>query len=126
MQYYLKATTEMGRGLYASLGIEPNKELFKAELLVLSENDTKVVNTTDLQYYTFKYNEKQDCLCLGLGEIFNHSNEPNVAYRLIEYDGRKVMQFYALKSVQADEQLLIDYTADVKVDATKYIDKNLV
>lgn len=125
MQYYLKSTESMGRGLYASHDLEPNKELFICELLVLSQNDTKIVNSTDLQFYTFKYTENQDCLCLGLGEVFNHSDTPNVAYRLIDHDGRKVMQFYTTKTIRADDQLFIDYQADIKVETKQYVNKNL-
>lgn len=120
--YYLKSTEEMGRGLYAAIGgIQEGKILFQAELLVLSEQDTKVVNTTDLQYYTFKYSETQDCLVLGDGEIFNHSDTPNIGYKLENYQGRKVMVFYALTNIEHGEQLFIDYNADTKVNTTSYI-----
>jgi len=125
MNYYLKATEEMGRGLYALYNLQPGKILFTAELLVLSEQDTKTVGTTDLQYYTFKYNETQDCLVLGDGEIFNHSEVPNIGYKLMDFDGRKVMAFYTLSQIEKDEQLFIDYAADVKVDAGQYT-KNLI
>lgn len=121
-QYYLKTSPEMGRGLYAAYDIDAGRILFTAELLVLSPADTKLVNQTDLQYYTFVYNAEteQDCLVLGDGEIFNHADAPNVGYKLLDFDGRKVMAFYTLRSVPANEQLLIDYAADTKVDASRY------
>lgn len=121
---YIKTTMEFGRGLYAALDIPKGKILAEEELLVLNPLDTVLVNSTDLQYYTFKYSEKQDCLVLGLGEIFNHSNNPNVGYKLVDgegvFEGRKLMQFFTLKEIQKDEQLLIDYSADVKVETNKY------
>lgn len=119
--YQVKTSPEMGRGLYATRDISQNEIIMKCELLVLSENDTKVVNTTDLQFYTFKYNETQDCLVLGLGEIFNHSDDANVDYRLEDLDGRKVMVFRALRLIKPDEQLFINYNQDISIDADKYI-----
>lgn len=120
MQYYLKHTKEFGRGLYASKLIKAGEIITECELLVLNEQDTRIVNTTDLQYYTFKYNETQDCLVLGQGEIFNHSDTANVDYELVDYDGRKVMQFVSKRDILENEQLFINYTQDCKVDADKY------
>ncbi len=117
---YVKNVENMGRGLFSFTSFKANRVIMECELLVLSEQDTKSVNTTDLQYYTFKYNDAQDCLVLGNGEIFNHSEKPNVGYRLIDYDGRKMMQFYTLTEVNSDDQLLIDYNMDTKVNTDNY------
>lgn len=122
MQYSLKETPEFGRGLYAQLDLKEGKLLFTAELLVLSQNDTVKVNETDLKYYTFKYNDTQDCLVLGDGEIFNHSDQPNMGYKLLDWGdtGRQVMAFYILRDIPAGEQLFIDYSSDIKVNASAY------
>lgn len=116
----LKVTDEFGRGLYASELIKANSIIMQCEILVLSTTDTPIVNSTDLQWYTFVYNDKQDCLVLGLGEIFNHSDTANVSYNLIDYNGRKVMQFLALQDIQIDTQLFINYSKDSKIEADKY------
>lgn len=119
--FTLRVTAEFGRGLYATRIISPGDVIMTCELLVLSEADTKIVNQTELQHYTFKFTDSQDCLCLGLGEIFNHSDMSNVAYELVEHDGRKVMQFTAKRFILADEQLFIDYAADTPVDVNGYV-----
>lgn len=128
MKYYLKMTPEFGRGLYASTDLDIGNSLsISFELLVLSPSDTIKVNETDLQFYTFKYNDKQDCLVLGDGEIFNHSDIPNIGYRLVDsLKGYKVMEFYVLRHIDAHEQLFIDYNADTNVDTKEYINKNLI
>ena len=95
------------------------------EVLVLSVKDTPKVNATDLKYYTFKYSENQDCLVLGSGEIFNHDANPNVAYALIKRGNRKLMQFKATRDIRLGEQMFINYEADTKVNAKKYVNKNL-
>jgi SET domain-containing protein len=119
--YQLKTSPEMGRGLYATRQIAQNEIIMKCEILVLSENDTKIVNTTDLQYYTFKFNETQDCLVLGLGEIFNHDENSNVNYELIDFENRKIMVFKASKFIRFGKQLFINYTQDISVNADRYI-----
>jgi SET domain-containing protein len=96
------------------------------ELLVLSEQDTKTVDSTDLKYYVFKYNETQDCLVMGEGEIFNHSDTPNTEYKLVQHEGRSKMQFTALDDIPAGTQLFTDYNADIKVNTNDYVQKNMV
>lgn len=121
MNYFIKNTAEFGRGLYASNFIKAGRFICQCEILVLNENDTKALESTALKYYTFTYNASQDCIVLGDGEIFNHSASPNVAYKLEDLDGRKVMVFYALSDIIPGEQLFTDYTADVVVDIEGYI-----
>lgn len=111
---------DMGRGLESSQLILKDSIVECSELLVLSEVDTKKVNETDLKYYTFKYNDKQDCLVLGLGEIFNHSDTPNVDFSIELVNGREMMVFRALKPIKQGEQLLIDYNHDIKVNTDLY------
>lgn len=120
MNHFIRHTQEFGRGLYARELIQPGQVIMECELLVLSPGDTIKVNETDLQYYTFKYNETQDCLVLGDGELFNHDNNPNCIYELVEKDGRKFMRFTAIKKIMPIEQIFIDYQADTKVKVSDY------
>lgn len=112
--YKLKMSEEMGRGLYACENIDRGSLISQCEILLLSPADTVKVNETELQFYTFKFDQTQDCLVLGDGEIFNHSDDANVSYKLEDFDGRKVMRFYATQTIPVGEQLFIDYSADVK------------
>lgn len=118
--YHIKVEEKTGRGLYANYDLKENVVLAFEELLVLNPDDSAIVNGTDLQYYTFVYNDIQDCLVLGSGELYNHSDNPNVAYRLVENDGRMKMAFFALREIKRGEQLFIDYALDMKVDPTLY------
>jgi hypothetical protein len=76
----VKTSPEMGRGIYAEKTISQGEVIMRCEILVLSKIDTPIVNLTDLSFYTFTFNEEQDCLVLGLGEIFNHDDQPNVEF----------------------------------------------
>jgi SET domain-containing protein len=125
MRTYIKTEEATGRGVYAAYEINKGSILEKEELLVLSPEDTLKVNDTDLNMYTFKFNDTQDCLVLGKGELYNHSDDANVHYKLMwEYD-RHVMVFYAVKPIQEGEQLFIDYSLDRDVNISTY-NKNLI
>lgn len=120
----VKLTKDMGRGVFTTNTIKKGDIVATCEILELSEKDTAIVNSTDLQYYTFKLDMKRDCLVMGLGEIFNHSDNANVSYKLVqiheEHGSRLVMQYRATMDINANAQLFIDYTADENVDTNKY------
>lgn len=126
---YIKTDRVMGRGVYSNWYLTKGAQVMACELLVLSPEDTVKVNETDLKYYTFVYNQNQDCLVLGDGEIFNHSDEPNVSYELVTIFApetkttRQIMVFRTLRDIEQDEQLLIDYNADTKVNTQDYVNQ---
>ena len=113
--YSVQMIKGMGRSIVAERDIKRGEVITNCELLVLSPEDTIKVNETDLQWYTFTFNKdtKQDCLVMGDGEIFNHSDDANTLYGLIDWNGRKLMRFQASRDIKKGEQLFIDYNADV-------------
>ncbi len=112
-RYYVMNTEQYGRAVFAQRDMLIGEVVMYCEVLPLSEKDTPVVNSTDLQWYTFTYNDKQDCLVLGDGEIFNHDDSPSVSYELISLNNRPMMIFRMIADVKKDNQLFIDYNADV-------------
>ena len=130
-------TEEFGRGVYAERSITEGEVVEIAEVLLLNESDSWRVQYTELKDYTFvveegdHYSEEvgiglydKHCLVLGNGELYNHSDTPNVKYELINLNGRKQMYFTALRDIKPDEQLFIDYNADTRhkqnVGVTQY------
>lgn len=118
-KYYVLNTAQYGRAVFAQTDLNANEVVMYCEILVLNSADTFLVNLTDLKHYTFVYRRgeyshmNQDCLVLGDGEIFNHDDNANVSYELINLNGRDMMRFVTTKPVKRDEQLFIDYNADV-------------
>jgi SET domain-containing protein len=121
--YSVQMVEGMGRGVIAERDIKLGEIITNCELLVLNRRDTRMVNETSLEYYTFVYDrdESLDCLVLGDGEIFNHSDEANTLYGLIDFDGRKLMRFQAARDIKKGEQLFIDYNADTAINSGDYI-----
>lgn len=124
----------MGRCIFSSRPITKGDVIMKCEILVLPEFDTLLVNDTVLKHYVFKYDDRQDCIVLGHGSMFNHAptvalNEPdaiygtlaNVSFELVQYGERKLMFFLATRDIEQGEQLFIDYTQDTSVDVNQYL-----
>lgn len=113
--YSVQLIEGMGRGVVAERDIKLGEVITNCELLVLSAEDTIKVNETDLKWYTFTYNKEtnQDCLVMGDGEIFNHDDDANTLYGLIDWNGRKLMRFQAARDIKKGEQLFINYNSDV-------------
>lgn len=121
--YSVQMVEGMGRGIIAERDIKRGEIITNCELLVLSPEDTVKVNETDLKWYTFTFNAetRQDCLVMGDGEIFNHDDDANTLYGLIDWNGRKLMRFQASRDIKKGEQLFIDYNSDVeKADIEGY------
>lgn len=116
----IEVTPQYGRGVYATKDIPRGTIIEFCEVLPLSFHDTSIIQMTDLQFYTFKYNDEQDCLVMGYGEMYNHADTPNVSYKLVPIESRKLMVFTALTDIKAGEQLFINYTADTAVNPDQY------
>lgn len=113
---------DTGRGVYSDCEIKAGEFVCECELLVLSETDTALLSRTDLKYYTYAFTNLQDCLALGVGSLFNHSEDPNIKFELSKHNasGRPVLIFIALKDIKPGEQLCIDYRADCDVNIGNY------
>lgn len=110
---HVKNTKKMGRGIFAFKPIKKGTVISTEEILVFSEDQTREINNTCLQTYTFRYDDTRDCLVLGNGEIYNHSHVPNVSYKIVKKNGRHMMRFRAVRPIKKGEQLVIDYLADI-------------
>jgi len=60
-----------------------------------------------LKYYNFTDKNERLFIPLGLGCIYNHSNEPNIKFDVIYKD--KVIIFTSLKDINIDEELCHNY-----------------
>lgn len=122
--YSIKSNPVSGRGLYANRDIFAGEPVMTCELIVLSEKDTITLQETDLRYYTFVFNEKQDCLLLGDGELFNHSDDSNCSFDLKQYKNRMVMYFRCKNDIKEGEELSINYNDDIKINVDEYLAAN--
>jgi hypothetical protein len=115
----------MGRGLVSDTDLACNELIAECEVIPLSKVDTDKLEDTILASYKFTYAKGRDCIVLGVGSLFNHSETPNVIYRLERIGKRKVMRFYTNQVVSAYTQLFTNYKADStdNLDMGKYFSK---
>lgn len=126
MKTYIATTKEFDRGVYAYQDIKAGELIENCHILVLSEQDTAKIQETELQFYDYTYNEKQSCLVLGNGELYNHSDSPNTMFELNR--NNNTMAYYAISPIKKGQQIFIDYNADIvnKKDVLKTYTTNLM
>jgi len=56
--------------------------------------------------------------CLGFGAIYNHSDSPNIVWKMIDNE-RSLIQFYVLRDIEAGEQLYHSYGKDYWINRGK-------
>ena len=88
----------------------PEDEIIEvAPVIVMSEEDRKLLDKTLLHDYIFEWGEtkRQACLALGYISLYNHSYSANCEYEM-EYD-KQIMTIRAVRSIKKGEELFINY-----------------
>ena len=106
---YIAETTLMGRGVFTSASIDEGTVIEESPVIVMSKEERKLLDQTQLHDYIFEWGEKKDQCCMALGyvPVYNHSYRSNCEY---EMDFKKGM--IAIKTVhfiRAGEELFINY-----------------
>jgi SET domain-containing protein len=106
---YIAETTLMGRGVFTSANIDEGTVIEESPVIVMSKEERKLLDQTQLHDYIFEWGEKKDQCCMALGyvPVYNHSYRSNCEY---EMDFKKEM--IAIKTVhfiRAGEELFINY-----------------
>ena len=98
-----------GKGVFALQDIEANTLLEVSPVIVLSEEDTKMIHQTHLHDYYFTWGEDQKQSAIGLGyiSIYNHSASPNCLHEC--NFNQNTISVYSKTNILAGEELTIDY-----------------
>ena len=91
-----------GRGVFTTVDISKGTVIEKAPVIVLV--DRKICTT--LQDYHFKW-QANSALALGYGSLYNHQDNPSVAY-IPDYTNQ-VMVYTALRDIKAGTELTVNY-----------------
>ena len=104
--------SQFGRGVFAACDIPVGTVVEKSPLITFRRHE-EIPKT--LENYVFSHNGEM-CLCLGVGSLFNHSNDRNVdtmyetkCPSFNNSDNPGVMTFTARRDILKDEQLFISY-----------------
>ncbi|KAG6814268.1 hypothetical protein H0H92_015383 [Tricholoma furcatifolium] len=104
----IRRTHDKGRGVYAAQNIPAQTVIEISPVLLFSKEEYEAHGKfTVLDHYTFKWSEGRMALALGLGSLFNHSEQPNVSYSLDT--ATESIRYTTARDITADEELCIFY-----------------
>ncbi|WP_341843386.1 SET domain-containing protein [Chitinophaga caseinilytica] len=109
---YIQKTKEKGRGVFTREAIPAGTTIEVSPVLVLSNSDTQIADTTKLHNYIFLWGvrETRSCVALGYCSIYNHSYEPNCEYEM-DFDA-ETMAIKTRRAIKKGEELQINYNGD--------------
>lgn len=79
-------------------------------VLILNEQDSKIIQNTKLFSYDYFWTETCSCIVFGYGSMFNHSSDPNVKF-IKDYENN-LMRYEAIKNINIGDEMYIDYNGD--------------
>ena len=105
-------TPDRAKGVFTTDKISEGTVIEIAPMLVLPEIDNLLIDKTHLYNYYFLWGKenKQFAIALGYGSIYNHSFQPNVAYKM-DFENETIT-FVAWRNIEKDEELFINYNGD--------------
>lgn len=95
------------RGLIATENIPQGTILEKCPVILYRNTHAKYIDKTIIGNYVFRWDKRVDCVVLGYGSLYNHSNTPNVLYERNVKE--HVMIYKAISNIKKGEELTINY-----------------
>ncbi len=109
---FIAHTEKMGRGVFTKKEIPANTIIEVSPVIVMGNDDRKLIDQTLLHDYIFEWGEKKDqcCMALGLIPIYNHSYKSNCEYYM-DYNADTII-VKTVKVIEKGEELTINYNGD--------------
>lgn len=106
-----------GRGVVAGRRFEEGELVDVAPVVVVPAAQWSLIEQTALHRFCFVWDDAKGsvAVALGRGSLFNHSYRPNVTPE--KKVRQKTMLFFALRAIEAGEELTINYNGDVDSQA---------
>ena len=110
---YIDAAKGKGRGVYCSSDLKADEVIEIAPVIVMTEEDRKILDKTLLHDYIFEWTPegaKMCCMALGYVPIYNHSYSSNCEY-VMNYEVQTI-SILTMRDIPAGEELTINYNGD--------------
>lgn len=106
---YIALTKSMGRGVYTSENIEEGTIVETSPVIVMSNDERKLLDQTLLHDYIFEWGARKDQCCMALGyvPIYNHAYKSNCEYEM-DFE-KEVIIIRAVHFIKAGDELFINY-----------------
>jgi hypothetical protein len=105
----IEASTVSGRGAFASRSISESEIIERCPAIEVNDRD---VGGELLNYVFYGSAENLRLVAMGYGMLFNHSQQPNVAYYRDDSALGAELVLYALRDIRKGEELFYDYGED--------------
>lgn len=107
-----------GKGCFAKCKIATNFAIEKAHVVIVPSDSL----SDELAAYAFDWGTKTAAIALGMGSIFNHSQNPNVDYHMENGS----IYFITQKPVAKGDELTINYGEDYVASCPPKLRKKLL
>lgn len=110
---FLNDTDGKGRGVYTSNAIPAGTVLEVSPVIVMTQDDRKLLDQTLLHDYIFEWQpegRQMCCMALGWVPLYNHSYNSNCEY-FMDYDEQNI-SIQSVVDIKAGEELTINYNGD--------------
>ncbi len=109
---FIGPTASMGLGVFTSEDIAAGMVVEVAPVIVMSQEERKLLDQTLLHDYIFEWGEeeKQCCMAVGYVPVFNHSYKSNCEYEM-DFEHEQIT-IKAVHEIKAGEELFINYNGD--------------
>ena len=109
---FIAHTQKMGRGVFTSSSIDAGTIVEISPVLVMTDDDRKLLDKTLLHDYIFEWGSsiKQCCMALGYVPLYNHSYQSNCEYEM-DFEN-ELISIKAVRHIKAGEELFINYNGD--------------
>jgi SET domain-containing protein len=105
---YVSYSKVSGRGVFAKEDIQPGEILEESHFIELNEKDFNNIDDVLKEYvFTFPIGNKNNCVVLGFGMIYNHSLIPNAYWECDEE--MKLFRFISNRLIKKDEEIFTNY-----------------
>jgi SET domain-containing protein len=105
----VKQSPSRGRGVFAARRFCVGEVIEVCPVIALSSDDAIRLDDTHLYNYYFGWgaDNKGAAIALGFGSLYNHSYDPNAAYRKNQADS--MISIIALKPIAPEDEIFIRY-----------------
>jgi len=110
---YIGETKAKGRGVFSEDDLDEDKIIEVAPVIVMSDEDRKLLDQTLLHDYIFEWTPEGAALCcmaLGYVPMYNHSYHSNCEY-FMSYEDNTIF-VKTMRAIKAGEELTINYNGD--------------
>ena len=119
---YIALTRSMGRGVFTSENIDKGTIVEESPVIVMTNDERKLLDQTLLHDYIFEWGEKKDQCCMALGyvPVYNHSYKSNCEYEM-DFE-KQVIRIKAMHFIKANDELFINYNGKWNDDKAVWFD----